>query len=33
MTIERLPLFDFLSIPDPLKKQFKLPKGCVISPE
>jgi hypothetical protein len=33
VTIERLPLFDFLSIPDPLKRQFKLPAGCVISAE
>jgi hypothetical protein len=28
-----MPLFEFLSIPDPLKRQFKLPQGCVISPE
>lgn len=32
-TIQRLPLFGFLSIPNDLKKQFKIPSGCVISEE
>lgn len=33
VTIQRLPLFGFLSIPNDLKKQFKIPSGCVISEE
>ena len=32
-TIQRMPLFGFLSIPNDLKKQFKIPTGCVISEE
>lgn len=28
-----MPLFGFLSIPDNLKKQFTIPKGCVITAE
>lgn len=30
-TIERLPLFGFLEIPDNLNKQFKIPSGCSIT--
>jgi hypothetical protein len=30
-TIERMPLFGFLSIPDNLKRRFKVPTGCLIS--
>jgi DNA repair and recombination protein RAD54 and RAD54-like protein len=33
ITIQRLPLFGFLSIPNDLKKQYKMPSGCVISAE
>ena len=33
VTIQRLPLFGFLSIPNELKKPFKLPTGCVITEE
>ena len=29
--IERLPLFSFLTIPDDLNKQFKIPEGCVVT--
>ncbi len=32
-TIEVLPLFDFLSIPNNLKKQFTIPTGCKITKE
>jgi hypothetical protein len=31
VTIQRMPLFGFLSIPDELKRQFKVPAGCVIT--
>ena len=31
VTIQRMPLFGFLSIPDELKRQFKVPTGCVIT--
>jgi len=33
MVIERMPLFDFLTIPDDLKKKFNVPKGCVVTAE
>lgn len=33
ITIQRLPLFGFLSIPNDLKKQYKTPSGCVITAE
>ena len=33
MVVERMPMFDFLSIPDDLKKKFSVPKGCVITSE
>jgi hypothetical protein len=33
MVVERMPMFDFLSIPDDLKKKFSVPKGCVITAE
>jgi hypothetical protein len=29
--IRRLPLFSFLQIPENLNKQFKIPKGCIIT--
>lgn len=28
-----MPLFDFLEIPNNLKKKFELPKGCVVTKE
>ena len=31
MIISRLPLFNFLEIPDHLNKQFKVPAGCVVT--
>lgn len=31
ITIKRLPLFGFLSIPESLNKQFRVPTGCVIT--
>ena len=31
IVIERMPLFGFLSIPENLNKQFKIPTGCKIS--
>jgi len=32
ITIRRLPLFDFLEIPEGLSKtQFKVPSGCVVT--
>jgi hypothetical protein len=32
ITIRRLPLFDFLEIPEALaKSQFRVPSGCVIT--
>ena len=31
VTIQRLPLFDFLQIPENLHRQFKVPSGCVIT--
>lgn len=33
VTIERMPLFGFLTIPDALKRQFVIPKGCVVTAE
>jgi hypothetical protein len=33
ITIQRVPLFGFLSIPDELRRQFKIPSGCVITEE
>ena len=29
--IRRLPLFNFLQIPENLNKQFKIPNGCIIT--
>ncbi len=31
--IKRMPMFGFLSIPDALVKQFRIPSGCNITPE
>ena len=32
ITIRRLPLFDFLEIPEALSKtQFKVPSGCIVT--
>jgi hypothetical protein len=31
VTIQRLPLFGFLEIPQALSKQFKIPSGCVLT--
>ena len=31
VVIKRMPLFGFLSIPDSLNRQFRLPKGCVVT--
>lgn len=33
MTIERMPMFGFLEIPEGLNKQFKVPSGCEITEE
>lgn len=30
-TIETMPMFGFLSIPETMKKQFEVPSGCVIT--
>ena len=30
-TIQTMPLFGFLSIPDAMKRQFKVPSGCEIT--
>jgi hypothetical protein len=31
IVIQRMPMFGFLEIPDDLRKQFKVPTGCVIT--
>ena len=31
VTIERLPLFGFLEVPQELTKQFKIPSGCIVT--
>ena len=31
LEIRRMPLFDFLHIPESLNRQFKVPTGCVIT--
>jgi hypothetical protein len=31
MVISRMPMFGFLEIPENLKKQFKVPTGCIIT--
>ena len=33
VVIGRMPLFDFLEIPDSINKQFTLPQGCVVTKE
>ena len=33
MVIGRMPLFDFLEIPDSINKQFRLPQGCIVTKE
>lgn len=33
MVIGRMPLFDFLEIPDSINKQFTLPQGCIVTKE
>lgn len=33
MVIGRMPLFDFLEIPDSINQQFRLPQGCVVTKE
>lgn len=33
MTIQRMPMFGFLEIPEGLNKQFKVPSGCEITEE
>jgi len=30
---ERMPILDFLEIPNDLKKPFTIPKGCVVTAE
>ena len=33
VVIGRMPLFDFLEIPDSINQQFRLPQGCVVTKE
>jgi hypothetical protein len=33
VVISRMPMFNFLEIPDSLRKQFKIPGGCLITEE
>ena len=33
MVIGRLPMFEFLEIPDSINKQFRLPQGCIVTKE
>lgn len=31
ITIQRMPMFGFLEVPESMNKQFKVPSGCVIT--
>jgi hypothetical protein len=33
VVIGRMPLFEFLEIPDSINKQFRLPQGCIVTKE